>query len=106
MLHHACQPWMLPADAHWWVCEQPACTTVYFSHDRQLNTDAVRDLPAGKNADPAQPVCFCFGIRRHEASVPKLKAFVVEQTRNGQCDCVVRNPAGRCCLKDFPRGGG
>jgi hypothetical protein len=28
---------------------------------------------------------------------------VIEQTRLHNCACDVRNPSGRCCLKDFPK---
>jgi len=32
----------------------------------------------------------------------RLKDFVVEQTKADVCACDIRNPSGRCCLKDFP----
>ncbi len=103
VLHHARQPWLLEWKGHWWVCENPACDQVYIHERQQLTTAQLRDLPAGKNASPEAPVCFCFGVSRQQATDPVVREFVVQMTRSGQCDCTIRNPAGRCCLKDFPR---
>jgi len=32
-----------------------------------------------------------------------IKAFVIQQTKEGLCACESRNPSGRCCLADFRR---
>ncbi len=103
VLHHAEQPWALELEDQWWVCENPDCDQVYVNEHQQLSQAQLRDLPAGKQADEHALVCFCFGVTRAQATEPAVREFVVQMTRNNRCDCTIRNPAGRCCLKDFPK---
>ncbi len=103
LLHHVRQPWNFPISEGWRVCENPQCPWVYFKDERHIGIDTVRDLPARKNTATNAPVCFCFGITRDQATDPAIRRFVTERTREGRCDCKIRNPAGRCCLKDFPK---
>ena len=34
----------------------------------------------------------------------KTKEFVMAQTKAQNCACEIRNPSGKCCLVDFPKG--
>jgi hypothetical protein len=103
LLHHLKQPWEWESrDA--WFCENPDCDAIYFLADQSIFTQTDLRTPAGiKGQQDDALLCYCFGIdRRTLAARPKLKEWVVKRTRDSQCDCEIRNPSGRCCLKNFP----
>jgi hypothetical protein len=78
---------------------------VDFGEDGQrFGAEALRE-PVGQKGKGAEAMlCYCFDIHYGEAARDaSLKRFVIEQTAAGCCSCEVRNPSGRCCLKDFPR---
>jgi len=106
ILHHLSQPWVLALpDQPYYFCDSPACDVVYFGRDGTvLNRAAIRTVVGIKEVLGSAPLCYCFGVSKSDAlSNPDIRAFVVEQTKNGFCTCTTSNPSGRCCLKDFPR---
>lgn len=108
ILHHVQQPWLHGLEEqNYYFCDDPDCEVVYFGDDDSvINKNQLRTQVGIKQTSPEALICYCFGVSRHEAETsPQAKAFVVEQTRQSQCACETRNPSGRCCLKDFPKGG-
>jgi len=105
MWHHLKMPWIhqLQEQAYYF-CDDPDCDVVYFGQDGTLFTqDDLRSLVGQKIEDSDRTLCYCFGVRLSDyQSDKRLKNFVVEQTKAGVCACDIRNPSGRCCLKDFP----
>ncbi len=91
-------------------CGTPDCATVYFSAAGERYR--LKDLrtPVGqKSHDPDRTLCYCFGISHKQVMDEEASAgcgfsrtFVEQQTRLKNCACEVRNPSGRCCLRDFP----
>lgn len=107
ILHHLRRPWEWKEGMQrYYFCDDPACEVVYFGEDGStLLRDDLRGTVGIKAPSPDAPLCYCFGISRQDAAAePSLREFVVEKTRLGLCSCETRNPSGRCCLKDFPRG--
>lgn len=106
VLHHVKTPWARPILAQgYYFCTDPDCEVVYFGEDdRLLRRDDLRTAVGQKSRAPDRPLCYCFDIRASDARSDGGCAlqFVIEQTRDGSCDCAVRNPSGRCCLKEFP----
>lgn len=106
ILHHLARPWKWEAgEQTYYFCDDPRCEVVYFGGDGEtILQDSLR-TPVGikTQADDAL-ICYCFGVTRAQACHdPAIKAYVVEQTKTKHCACDIRNPSGRCCLKDFPR---
>jgi hypothetical protein len=108
VLHHVQQPWTRTlAQQGYYFCDDPDCDVVYFGEDKSLlMRDDLRGKVGQKSQDRDKTLCYCFDIDaadvQTEDGYAYARAFVIEQTRNATCDCVVRNPSGRCCLKDFP----
>ena len=109
LLHHLRQPWarQIP-DQQYYFCDDPACDVVYFGEDNSLFLqDDVRETVGQKSQAVTRPICYCFDINAQDLSstdaVQQTRSFVLDKTKQHQCDCEIRNPAGRCCLKDFPR---
>jgi len=103
VLHHLRTPWRvaLPSQRYFF-CDEADCPVVYFGEDgARFEQEALREQVGQKGRAGEAMLCYCFDIRYAEAE-PALKAYVVEQTRDGLCSCDTRNPSGRCCLKDFP----
>lgn len=107
IFHHLKRPWeWKEEEQRYFFCEDPACNVVYFGENGStlLRAD-LRGMVGIKEMSPDSLLCYCFGISQQDAAAdPSLREFVVEKTRLGLCSCDTRNPSGRCCLKDFPRG--
>jgi len=54
-------------------------------------------------------LCYCYDITYgkvlgeiKELGYSTSRVYVKEKTRAGDCSCKIKNPSGKCCLKDFP----
>ncbi|MCW8932581.1 MAG: hypothetical protein OQL19_20400 [Gammaproteobacteria bacterium] len=105
VIHHVAKPWKLETEnKKFYFCDDSDCNVVYFTSDNSvILQDQLRtEIGIKDNSDDAL-ICYCFGITRKEARSPKIKKYVVEQTRKKLCSCETSNPSGKCCLKDFPK---
>lgn len=104
--HHISQPWLWqPKNIRYFFCEDPNCEIVYFGEDDSTITKAQLRTKVGvKELSNEGVACYCFDVSKIDAlNNPAIREYVVSQTKQAQCACDVRNPSGRCCLKDFPR---
>ena len=106
MLQHIKSPWLqsLNEDAYYF-CDDPDCNVVYFSNTGStINKSELRTQVGIKEESPEALICYCFGVTKALAhNDNELKAYVTQQTKEKNCACDIRNPSGRCCLKDFPK---
>ena len=106
ILQHIKAPWknILDEDKYYF-CEDPECEVVYFGLKGSIiNKFELRTIVGKKEDSEDAPLCYCFGISKALAkNYPLIKAFVTQQTKEHNCSCDVKNPSGRCCLKDFPK---
>lgn len=106
MKHHIRAPWAWREQHQgYYFCTDPDCRVVYFGEDGSIiDRAALRaDVGVKQKSDNAL-VCYCYSISRREAALdPRIREFVVEETRQQRCACEYRNPSGRCCLADFPK---
>lgn len=105
MLHHLVAPWDMKLEEQgYYFCTDPDCDVVYFGQDNSTFGEAqLRTIVWQKSHSEDSDICYCFGVSQMLArSDPAVKRFVIEQTQASRCACEVRNPSGRCCLKDFP----
>ena len=91
------------SETKYWFCPDPACPTVYYSHDGSQTFDeaAVRERVYQKHAqDSAVLVCYCFQhtLGAIAADGARLEDEISAGVKNGQCACEIRNPQGSCCL--------
>lgn len=104
LLHHLRKPWQrdIPEQGYYF-CDSRDCEVVYFGEDANIfRQQDLRTPVAQKSSQPERTLCYCFDVTfqdlQEEAS---LRQYVIDQTRNGQCECQIRNPSSRCCLKDM-----
>lgn len=106
MLHHLRAPWSARiGDERYYYCDDPNCKVMYFNErDETVTVERLRTRVGRKSRNSGGIICYCFGISAREAiENPRLRNYVAKKTQQGKCACEVRNPFGRCCLKDFPR---
>jgi len=98
----------VPPKQEFWLCRSPDCTVVYFgSAGTTVTLDQVHQIPGFKSSGRGL-VYYCFGIIESQI-VEEVRTmgtsstgdFVQEQVRAGNCVCEVKNPSGKCCLKDL-----
>jgi hypothetical protein len=108
ILHQIKKPWQLNLpDQNYFFCDDPKCDVVYFGEDRSTFVrDDLRISVGQKLHGQEKTICYCFDVQLSDIgsdkALEKAKIFVVEQTKNSTCDCELRNPSGKCCLKNFP----
>jgi len=107
LLHHLHKPWQIELpEQGYYFCDSPDCEVVYFGENQQTFTQTeLRTRVGQKSRNADRTLCYCFDVKQSDLSQQLVEArtFVINQTRNSTCDCEIRNPAGRCCLKDFPK---
>ena len=107
ILHQVKKPWQLSLpDQNYYFCDDPDCDVVYFGEDKStLVRNDLRISVGQKSQGQKKTICYCFDVQFSDLDVDKVRAraFIVEQTKNGSCDCELRNPSGKCCLKNFPK---
>ena len=100
--HHLKQPWLWKeSNQAYYFCTNQGCLTVYFSEHAKIKQDELRLTVGVKSNNNNALICYCFDVSRADAVNPDIKAYVTAQTKVKQCACSIRNPSGRCCLKDF-----
>jgi hypothetical protein len=106
IFHNIARPWLWQAkDQSYYFCDDPECDIVYFGQDDSvLNISCLRTAVGIKERTKNSTLCYCFGVTFDAViSNPEIKNFIVNRTKAEQCACDIRNPSGRCCLKDFPK---
>jgi len=103
--HHIKEPWKWNAKSQgYYFCDDPDCSVVYFAEDGSIIEQSELRTKIGIKVKPSNStVCYCFDVNMNAArNSPEAKAFIVKNTKEHNCACDIRNPSGRCCLKDFP----
>jgi hypothetical protein len=111
VLHQVRKPWARRLSAHdYYFCSDPDCDVVYFSHEITLGRSELRQSVGQKSREDRRTICYCFDITlrdicssRESDKVDSCREYVIEKTRQSECNCETRNPSGRCCLLEFPR---
>jgi len=106
VLHHISQPWLHDlVEQRYYFCTDVNCDVVYFAEDETIiRKSELRHKIGSKEKSNDVDICYCFGVTRQAAlDDVKLKEYVIQMTKNATCSCEILNPAGRCCLKDFPK---
>ena len=109
VLHQIAEPWCWDGlQDTYFFCDDPDCEVVYFAQDDSVIKKSDLRMPEGaKEGSKGALLCYCFGVSFHDAvENPEIRQFVIEQTKKGICACEIRNPSGKCCLKDFPKESG
>lgn len=105
IIHNIAKPWQWQVvEQGYYYCDDPDCNVVYFGEDNSvINAVDLRDYPDEENHSSDPTLCFCFGVKRSDYYAdPHIKEYIVQKTKNKQCACDIRNPSGKCCLKNFP----
>lgn len=103
---HIYEPWNRKLTSqNYYFCDDPDCDVVYFGEDNSIiNKSEIRSQVGIKNLSGEALICYCFGVTVNDAIAnPEVKRFVLESTKGKMCACEVRNPSGKCCLKDFQK---
>ena len=106
IIHHLKNPWNIDlGDQAYFFCNDPDCEVVYFGEDgKQFVQDDLRTVVGLKSKQDDKTICYCFGVTLDDYKKSEsIRSYVTQQTKDSICACDIRNPSGRCCLKDFPK---
>jgi len=106
VIHHLQKPWLRQDTAqNYYFCDDPECNVVYFADDNStIKKDKLRTSVGVKEQSGDATICYCFGVTKADAVQDQhIKDYVIDQTKEHMCDCEIRNPSGKCCLKEFPK---
>lgn len=105
ILQHLQFPWKWEfSEEKYYFCDDQYCDVVYFGiNGSVISKSELRTIVGKKESSEDTFICYCFGVSKSDAAQnPNIKDFVTQQTKEKNCACEIRNPSGRCCLKDFP----
>ena len=90
------------------LCRDSDCDLVYFGdHGLELRSADMRTVPGFKRGSDGL-VCYCFlhtrdGIQGEVLETGRRSTFesISRQVKAKNCACEVRNPTGKCCLREI-----
>lgn len=90
---------------NYFYCADKTCSIGYFSHDgKTISKNQLRAFTEPQN----DKLCYCFDINTEHyvnslknETADRIKNFVIQKTKAGECACEIRNPSGQCCLANF-----
>ena len=98
----------VPRNQDFWLCNGAECEVVYFdSGNATITREQVRAMPGFKSG--AEPIiCHCFEHSELdvaneviETGESRILTSVTAAVEAGDCACEVKNPTGRCCLRQI-----
>ena len=104
--HHLINPWNWKAkNQAYYYCSNSDCEIVYFGEDKSVHEQrSLRTIVGQKSTSENDMICYCYGVSLLAMKQdPSIKSFIIKKTKNSECACNIRNPSGKCCLKDFPK---
>ena len=104
IIHHINSPWESELkEEQYYFCDDPECDVVYFGiNGSVISKSELRTTVGVKEKDKNELICYCFGVSKAMAAGnAEIKKYVSRKTKENLCACEIRNPSGRCCLKDF-----
>jgi len=89
----------------YYFCVSKNCPVGYFSStDNIIPKHSLRTYQEIED----DKLCYCFDINTKQYlsalkanNADKIKNFVIQKTKSGDCACEVKNPSGQCCLAKF-----
>lgn len=91
----------------YYFCSSEKCPVGYFSSSSEIILkQQLRTYQEIKD----DKLCYCFDINTEQylaalkadnADADKIKNFVIQKTKSGECACEVKNPSAQCCLAKF-----
>lgn len=106
IIHHIKAPWKKElTEEQYYFCNDPECDVTYFGLEGSIiKKSELRTKVGVKEKDDDTLICYCFGVTKSAAKQDVgIKTYVTQNTKESLCACEIRNPSGRCCLKDFPK---
>lgn len=106
VMHQVYQPWQYDLYGNlYYFCNDPNCEIVYFTDQNfTINKNSLRSQIGQKETSERRILCYCFGITEEQfLKDASLKNYVISATKEKKCACEIKNPSGRCCLRDFPK---
>ena len=98
----------LPPPQTFRICLDPDCEVVYFGSAGTVIGRGDLRFEVGFKTGSAGQICYCFGHSRADVEAEMAltgKSEIVSQVeargRAKGCACEVRNPTGKCCLRDL-----
>jgi len=89
---------------NYYYCADQSCSVGYFTQQEKIIAKQQLKVFIGQNSR----LCYCFDISTEHyvnslkaGTAEKIKNFVIQKTKLGDCACEIRNPSGQCCLANF-----
>jgi len=92
------------ADENYSFCHNPQCNIVYFCDKNTFTTSMInKEIGFKDDASNQAAVCFCYNYLKSELYDKSLIDKINIRIDNYGSRCDLRNPTGKCCLKDIKR---
>ncbi len=104
MLHHIKDISTLSKNRYYY-CASFECDIVYFNkHDAPYTTAMLnKEIGFKEGSSDQAAVCFCYHYMKSELYNPSIIEKINIRINNYGSRCDIRNPSGKCCLKDIKK---
>ncbi len=101
MIHHV-KDISKMGDRGYFFCSNSECDVVYFQDKETFTINMVNKEIGLKNTSSSQSsICYCYNYPRSELYDESIIDKINIRIENYGSRCDIRNPSGRCCLKDI-----
>lgn len=85
-------------------CSTPSCTVVYFSDEDTFTTSMInKEIGLKDDSSEQGIICYCYHYLKSELYETSIIDKISIRIDNFGCRCDLRNPSGKCCLKDIKK---
>ncbi len=101
MIHHV-KDISKMGDRGYSFCPNSECDVVYFHNKETFTTNMInKEIGLKKNSSPKGIICYCYNYPLSELYDEAIIAKIKIRIENYGSRCDIRNPNGRCCLKEI-----
>lgn len=89
-------------DGNYSFCYNPMCSVVYFLGDQVFTTKMVnKEIGLKDDSSQKGAICYCYNYPKAELYDEALIDKVNIRIENYGSRCDLRNPSGKCCIKEI-----
>ncbi len=103
MIHHV-KDISKMGDGNYSFCPCPECDVVYFLDEETFTTKMInKEIGLKDSSSQKGAICYCYNYPKSELFDDSIVDKINIRIENYGSRCDLRNPSGRCCLKDIKK---
>lgn len=100
--------YVVTPDEDYYICRTSDCSVIFYSNTKEYLADQVSVPVWYKTYSKEKILCYCSHVTQNDIrrAVTKMqtknvKQIIKETGAMQNCDCIHKNPTGKCCLSEI-----